>query len=114
MRSVAPQSLGLPAPAALDPAAPGWVAPVGGFFLRKALITLARRRELPCNASAAPLQVASQVELTRVPLSAVMSIGPLDEGASWAWAERPSPPANISPAAAARHAVMVRSLRAAP
>src|SRR5271165_938497 len=107
MRSVAPQSLGLPAPAA-----PDWPAPVGGYFFRKALITLARSRELPCSASAAPLQVASQVELTRVPLSAVMSIGPFDDGASWAWAVRPRPPASISPAAAARHVVMVRSLRA--
>src|ERR1700722_11752672 len=83
MRSVAPQldcgPPGMP-PTAPPPCADGPPGP-GGFFLKKARISLARSRVAPCSTSAEPLQIDSQAAFTKVPLSAEMSIGPFDCGA---------------------------------
>src|SRR6185312_16568319 len=114
MRSVAPQfDCGPPGMPPTGPAADPRPAapPAPGFFLKNARISCARSRDVPCSTSAEPLQVDSQAELTNVPLSAEISIGPFDCGEICACATpaaaASASPASASPAIAARQPPIV-------
>src|ERR1700723_85453 len=81
-------------------------------------MVLARRRAVPCSTSAAPLQVETQVALSKVPLSAEMSIGPFEAvgvlaTCAAAASGKPATPSAM-PRIAARHVLIGLSLRSAP
>src|SRR5580693_6587202 len=114
MRSVAPQfDCGPPgSPAAAVPPDAGAPLAPPGFFLKKARITAARSRVVPCSTSAEPLQVDSQALFTNVLLSAEMSIGALD-CVAMPWAPAPAATAaSATPSAAERKCPIDPELRA--